>query len=94
MSYNVDFQYRHSGINLEKFIGCGEDCYQQQPGGQQTQDDLSQDYLLISGGKFVKDEDTNNNNKQTRFSELYCGAGLADDNRGVRVEIPGPPVLR
>ena len=42
----------------------------------------------------MKDEDTNNNNKQTRFSELYCGAGLADDNRGVRVEIPGPPVLR
>ena len=49
---------------------------------------------MISGAKFVKDEENNNNNKQIRFTELYCGAGLADDNRGVRVEIPGPPVLR
>ena len=76
---------------MEKFIGCGADCYQQQQ--QQSQEDLSQDYLLISGGKFVKDEE-NNNNKEERFDQLYCGAGLADDNRGVTVETPGPPVLR
>ena len=41
----------------------------------------------------MKDEE-NNNNKELRFDQLYCGAGLADDNRGVTVETPGPPVLR
>ena len=41
----------------------------------------------------MKDEANSNTNKEVRFTELYCGAGLADDNRGVVVEIPGPPVV-
>ena len=78
--------------DLERFIGCGDDCYEQ-TSSQQSQEELSQDYLLISGGKFVMDE-RDQSVKQVRFSSLYCGNGLADDNRGVRVETPGPAVVR
>ena len=76
---------------LQRFIGCGEDCYEQTL-PQQSQD-LSQDYLLISGGRFLMDEN-GQNLKKVKFSSLFCGNGLADDNRGVTVETPGPAVVR
>ena len=77
---------------LQRFIGCGEDCYEQ-TSSSQSQDILSQDYLLISGGRFLMDEN-GQNLKKVKFSSLFCGNGLADDNRGVTVETPGPAVVR
>ena len=39
-------------------------------------------------------DENGQNLKKVKFSSLFCGNGLADDNRGVTVETPGPAVVR
>ena len=74
--------------DLKRNIGCGGTCYQQEG----STDLRSQDYLLISGGKYVKSN--KQDDKELKFEQLFCGNGLANENLGVRVELPGPAVLR
>ena len=87
--------YLMSGNNnnvKDQFTGCGQDCYEQPANPtQQGQDEISQDYILISGGRFVNED---LKQRQIKFNELYCGNKLPGGDLGVRVETPGPSVVR
>ena len=69
-------------------VGCFEECFI--PDTSNT-GSITGDYLLIPAGKY-----TDNSTPPPKMynNDYYCGVGLANIENRVRVEMPGPVIVR
>ena len=72
----------HPAVNT---IGCFGDCFEPATGK------ITGDYLLIPGGKYT---DNTASPPKMYNNDYYCGEGLANIDNSVRVQMPGPVIVR